>query len=293
MPAGYAMLHLLGAAVGILAVRGVRARPACRAALGLAAAALLLAGFAAERWPNPLLRWWPGGAAHLVFLTNWSLAAAAVLAALLWHAAGDRAARLRAALLAAPLLLLATWSYAGWFQQPPPHLSGQLDGDGRCPQSSEASCAPAAAVMLLHRHGITSDEATLARDCLCRARQGTSRLGLFRGLALQAHPHGLTPRLATPRTPIALCRLGQAALITVGLELTTPRAVARKMERYGWSVGSWHTLLVTGGDPDGRWLDVIDPAYGPERWPTGDLEALWDGTAVVLAGRVTIPHLKP
>ncbi len=293
MPAGYALLHLLAAATGVLAVRRVQDRAACRAGLGLAAAALLLAGFAAERWPNPLLRWWPGGTAHLVFLTNWSLAAAAVLATLLWPAGGDRTARLRAALLAATLLLLATWSYAGWFQPAPPHLSGRLDSAGFCPQSSEASCTPAAAAMLLHRHGIASDEATLARDCLCRPRQGTSRLGLFRGLALQTRPHGLAPRLVTPRTPAALCRLGQPALITVGLSLTTPRAIARQMERYGWSVGSWHTLLVTGGDPDGRWLDVIDPAYGPERWPTGGLEALWDGTAVVLVGRATIVHLKP
>jgi hypothetical protein len=73
------------------------------------------------------------------------------------------------------------------------------------------------------------------------------------------------------------------ALLAVGLSPTSPAALADKMREFGWEPGQYHSVVVMGGDPTGKWLDVADPSYGREKWPAGHLSALWNGQALMLA----------
>ena len=54
------------------------------------------------------------------------------------------------------------------------------------------------------------------------------------------------------------------------------------MEGYGWNVGSRHTVIVTGTDATGKWIEVVDPSNGKERWPAEELGHLWEGHALLL-----------
>jgi hypothetical protein len=68
----------------------------------------------------------------------------------------------------------------------------------------------------------------------------------------------------------------------VGLPPVTPPAVVQRMEQYGWQPGVRHAVVVLEADPAGAWLEIADPSYGRERWPTQDLDVLWDGRALHL-----------
>ncbi len=127
-----------------------------------------------------------------------------------------------------------------------------------------------------------STEAEMERLCLTRDEIGTSPAGLFRGLAVKAAPYGLRPRPVFVSRPEQLRLLKSPAIINVGLKLNTPAATATKMEGYGWSTGSGHSVVVLGTDSSGKWIDVADPTNGRERWPADDLNYLWDGCALVL-----------
>ncbi|MBI2300992.1 MAG: hypothetical protein HYU66_18935 [Armatimonadetes bacterium] len=283
MPPLYIGLHLAAATLCLLAVRRSAGRPPLRNALGVAALAVVLLGFLTERSPDLVLRALPALAPHLVYLVNVALEGAAVLAALVWLGAPAGSSRVRPAALAVAVVSLALWSYAWYFQPLPPDLNGQVDATGLCRQTTDDSCTAAAAATLLHHYGIIAGEREMAGLCLTRDRTGTSRLGLFRGLAVRAGKHGLRPHIVEPGRPERLFALGQPALLTIGLKPGLPRDVAARLERCGWSVGSWHTVVLLGSDEHGQWLDIADPSYGREHWPIADLAYIWDGSAVVLA----------
>ena len=57
------------------------------------------------------------------------------------------------------------------------------------------------------------------------------------------------------------------------------------MISYGWEPGQQHTVVILDADPAGEWLNVADPTNGVERWPTDDLNYLWDGYALILTAR--------
>ena len=217
-----------------------------------------------------------------MFLTNLALEGCAVLLALLWKTATEKPQRARVCLFGAPLLAVSLWSYAWYFEPLPEGLDGRADAAGLCLQSSEDTCSAAAAVMLLHRYGIASTEAEMACLCLTRAGKGTTPLGLFHGLAVKAGPGGLRPRLIQIGAPNRLRLLKAPAIIGVGLRADTPAPVAARMRSYGWSFTARHSVLILSADADGKWIQVADPTNGRERWPTDDLNYLWDGSALGL-----------
>jgi hypothetical protein len=122
----------------------------------------------------------------------------------------------------------------------------------------------------------------MGRLCLTRAGYGTPALGLARGLALKGRARGLRPRLAFAR-PADLYRLGGPSVISIGVSRTAPAEIIERMREYGWEPGRHHAVVVLDADPKGEWLDVADPSFGRERWPTKDLEYLWDGRALFLS----------
>ena len=218
----------------------------------------------------------------LPFLTNLILEGAMVLVGLLWGSTKVRSDRIRAVVLSLLLVGVAVLSYAWYFAPLPNGLTGKADASGYCRQTTEDSCSAAAVVMLLNQKGIRTDEAEMAALCLTRAGKGTSRVGIMRGLIKKSAPYGWHVRNITC-TPADLHGLSGPALIAVGLSPTAPSALAAKMKEYGWRPGQYHSVVVMGGDPSGKWVDIADPSYGREKWPTEHLAALWNGKALILS----------
>jgi predicted double-glycine peptidase len=187
----------------------------------------------------------------------------------------------RAGILTAVLLVAAGWSYAWYFSSPPEKLSGRLDKTGFVYQSSDDSCSAAAAAMLLNRYGIKSDEAAMARLCLTRQKQGTPPLGLFRCLAVAGGKKNLRPRFVRLGNPAQLYGVSPC-IVPIGVKSDAPHDVKLKMEDYGWNPGQRHAVVIMDADKAGQWVDVADPTYGRERWPTKGIEFIWDGQAVTL-----------
>ena len=283
MPALYLGLHLLLTALCIALALLLRSRWA----LALLCVVVLLAaglGFGMERFPDwawsTYSAYWP----DLVYFSNLSLEAVAVLLTLLWRSSRDRAMRIRAAVLTVVALGVTARSYLWYFEPAPAGLTGTVDAKGLCRQTSKDSCSAASAAMLLHARGIVTTEAEMAQLCLTRTGFGTPTLGLFRGVAAKARERGLTPRLVS--IPIGdwgrAASLPLPAIISVGQRGAVPPELQDELEGYGWTPGLRHALLLVNADPNGQWIEVADPSYGRERWPTRNLEYIWDGRALTL-----------
>jgi hypothetical protein len=106
---------------------------------------------------------------------------------------------------------------------------------------------------------------------------------LYRGLWIKTRSRNLRPKLVSVSGPKELASLGDASIIAVGVKKSAPLDVQRKMMEYGWQPGQRHAVVVMKADPQGKWLDIADPTFGRERWPTKDIEYLWDGQALYLS----------
>jgi predicted double-glycine peptidase len=285
MPLFYIGLHILAALLCGYAILQTRRRPAIGYIIAVAVWALVAAGFLVERHTEWAWKIMPYAGTGLVFCTNLTLEGVCALFALMWRAAARQEERLRAGMFFVPLLAVSLWSYSWYFAPLPEGIQGRVNLRGLLRQTTDDSCSAAAAAMLLYRYGIPATEAEMAQLCLTRADQGTSPLGLFRGLAIKAAERGLHPRLVRIARPDLLRNLKQPAIINVGLKADTLWETRIKMQDYGWRVGLWHTVLVQGTDASGQWIEVADPTNGAERWPADDLNYLWDGSALILTGR--------
>jgi hypothetical protein len=282
MPPLFIVLHLLLSFVCLAVVLRLPAGSRASKLFCLSVWLCVLFGYLLERqedWGWAVMRM---TTSDLPFLTNLTLEGAMALLGLMWRNAQAQNDRIRALVLSLPLVGATLFSYAWYFAPLPGGMTGKADRSGYCHQTTEDSCSAAAAVMLLSEKGILTDEAEMAALCLTRAGKGTSALGLMRGLMRKATSHGWQLRLITC-TPMHLHSLDGPALLAVGLSPTSPAALADKMREFGWEPGQYHSVVVMGGDPTGKWLDVADPSYGREKWPAGHLSALWNGQALMLA----------
>lgn len=285
MPPLYVAAHLLlclaCAGLVLACARQPRARSLFVAGLAVTAGlGLLLERRTDWAWSAMLLGW-----PDAVFFTDLTAEAMSAVAALLWLLAGDRNARRRAVLLGGAGLAAALCSYAWFFRPLPAGLGGTADETGYCQQTTEDSCSAAAVVMLLASSGIPSTEAEVARLALTRERLGTPPLGLYRAVALKTKDTAVKPSLQVVDPRRGLPHLHCPVILSVGVERFAPAAVQQRMRQYGWAPGVKHAILVTAADPQGAWIDVADPSYGRERWPTEHLEELWDGRALALVPR--------
>jgi hypothetical protein len=282
MPLLFVLVHLVAAVLGFCAVWLLRKRSAVSGVIGILALLLVAAGFCVERREDWAWRLMPLFGANFVFLTNLSLAGVTVLFGLMWVAASDKRERRRAIWFGLPLFAVAIWSYVWYFEPLPQGIDGQVDAKGFCRQSAQESCSAASAVMLFHHNGVRVTEREMAELCLTRAGKGTPPAGLYRGIATKAAMYGLRPQVLRLSQPEELRSLRGTAIINVGLKADTPSNIAAKMQEYGWNVGAWHTVVVTGTDATGQWIHVADPTNGLERWPADELRHLWSGDTLIL-----------
>lgn len=178
----------------------------------------------------------------------------------------------------AGLLLALNAYYYGVLLTGGPACGEQRDGIATL-QTTEHTCAPAAAATLLRLHGIETDEAAMARLCLTSTR-GTAIGQLYHGLRTMCDGRGLAVRVrSVPRA--ALAGVMPPAIISVRLTPAVDAREPRYRRQWGWLLGIPHAVVLLERRPDGT-VRMADPMIGIETWHAGALEDLWDGKAVTL-----------
>lgn len=142
----------------------------------------------------------------------------------------------------------------------PKGLTGVVNQEGVCIQSTTYSCAPAAAVTMLHRYGISATEDEMARLCATRGgstlMSGTSDAGILRGLRHKLRDQG-TPVISTPRYE----RIPVPSLVAIQLN---PRLS--------------HCIMVAAVEP-GQ-VRIVDPMYGRGTIARALFERIWQKSAI-------------
>lgn len=168
-----------------------------------------------------------------------------------------------------------------------PRCGNRWTRDGECVQTTSYTCSAASAATLLRAHGIIASEEEMSQ--LCLTRNGTSWMGLYRGL-----------KLKTEGTPwdveVVECDLrdihqfaDRPMILDVGLPTTTSRYATMYREA-GWVPGQKHSVVLLGFR-DARTARVFDPApnIGREDWNKSLLSTLWQGRAIRLVRRAPQP----
>jgi predicted double-glycine peptidase len=142
----------------------------------------------------------------------------------------------------------------------PHQLTGVVNDQGICHQTSGYSCAPASAVMLLHCYGVASTEQEMAGLCATKSgatrMAGTSDSGILRGLRL---------KLGTRATPVIT--------VPVYERIPVPSLVAIQL-----TPSLCHCILVSAVEPDQ--VRVLDPLYGKGSIPRAQFERTWCKAAI-------------
>jgi len=221
---------------------------------------------------NPLLaRWFP--VSNIVVLGNCVPLIAAVLAALVWRHLRLPSA-VRAGLAAA--LVLLSFDYAAGRLFSTVAVPGGRWRDDTCLQSTEYTCAPAAASTLLHTYGIEATEQEMAGLCLTNGR-GTSNLGLYRGLCLKTRGHSYTPTIVCGPPEGSVADMPTPALLAVKLSMARMAELGCRWV-YRCPPGIEHAIVLLGRDEDGQAI-VADPLMGRLRWRAEVLEAAYQNVA--------------
>lgn len=220
-------------------------------------------------------RWIPFSAA--IIYSNFTVLALA--------AAAGSAARLpnrpvwRQILSAIPLLLLSVAALVQPIVQPllRPVAGGDKWAEGNvCLQTREATCSAAAAATLLAAHRIDVTEAQMVDWCLTDAR-GTLSLGLWRGLYIATQDTDMEPEVLNVSVDTLIETGPWPAILSVGLPPGEVDPIYT--EKYGWSPGFRHSVVLFGRNPAGL-LDIGDPSIGREAWSEEDMRVLWREEAV-------------
>lgn len=187
----------------------------------------------------------------------------------------------RRSVLLVPLAVTGLWGSYGGFFLPMPHLGGDNWTGSVCRQTSQATCAPAAAATLLWANGIESSEAEMAYLGLTTV-DGTSTRGIYRALKLKTRDtkFDVKPFFGTIDD---LCDLDAPVMLFVRLD-PKPDTDPRYEEKWGWHPGVPHVVVLYGCRGDNVFI-MGDPATGPEFWNRDAIKTLWHGEGIRLVKR--------
>lgn len=172
----------------------------------------------------------------------------------------------------------ATW--LPLVKNPPP--TADQWAEEACLQSTDSTCAPAAAATLLRWHGLPASETILAAWCLT-TDAGTSRWGLWRGLCIATAGSPWIPRAGTPDMETVLN--GPPAIVSVVLSSELDQREPRYRTEWGWILGQPHAVVVLGRSMQLGKVRIADPKIGLEEWQESGLRDLWNSQVVWLERR--------
>lgn len=230
---------------------------------------------------------WP----DLFFFQKFSLHIAGVVLVAVPIVQKTTGARIRAGLMGLVLFGLALYTSRDVLWAPGPLGDGRVDSRPGVPtlvrQTETSTCAPAAAATLLRTLGVDpqASERELAALSFTHPTEGTSDLGLYRGLRLGARGRSVQFGFRT------LGELREAAPCMVFVSLERDRVPDQKTfefmrDQCNWNEGEVHAVVCFGfgsDSRDGKAWDVAvigDPNYGVERWSLDHFKYLWDGTTL-------------
>jgi hypothetical protein len=219
---------------------------------------------------------------NLVVIGNWLPPLAGLLAGFAWRRIYGRI--VRKTLCTSALAGVAGYAAVLPMLGEPPRCFDEWDGDGICLQTTQHSCTPASAATLLRLHGIAATEEEMAE--LCLTREGTTWMGLYRGLKRKTQGTRWDVEVIEcragelPRTPT------EPMILSVGLGPDIAGRDESRFAEWGFRPGQGHSvLLLSGSAPGGFKIADPTPGYGIETWSTMNLEELFQGTAVRLVER--------
>jgi Peptidase C39 family len=231
-------------------------------------------------WDHPVLAAWLPFS-NLIVVGNWLPLFSAALAGLVW---GRMAAvPLRRSIVVGALGAAGSVAAVYLLLGQPPACGERWDKLGTCLQTTNFTCSPACAAMLLKKHGIAASEQEMAE--LCLTRRGTSWQGLYRGLKLKTAGTDWDVEVCQGPVESIARHTGGPMILSVGLAAGTPPN-AEYTREFGWVPGVNHSVVLEGVCSGGT-VVIADPSQemAREHWDRETLTTLWRGTALRLVPR--------
>jgi hypothetical protein len=278
----YLALACVGASsllAGILVARVARHCSTLQRNLLGTAIVLAMIVYARVLWQNTaLIPWLP--LSSLVIVGNWFPLFLGALAGIVVQT--ETLSRFRRGLIVAVLSAFAAYASLSPVVGSTPQCADRWTMAGDCVQTTQFTCSPASAATLLRMHGIAATEREMAD--LCLTHQGTSSLGLYRGLKLKTQGTRWDVQVVHCSAAEVVRFSDRPLIADVGLEAGQPLDSTFRTE-FGWTPGARHTVIINGFSL--RRASVIDPSphIGREEWDADTLRMLWRGYGLRLVER--------
>jgi hypothetical protein len=204
--------------------------------------------------------------ADVMVFGNLALPAAALLAGSAWSLL--KSPRWQTIACVVAVLGLGMWRLVGPLLGASPAIGPDRWTDGVCRQSSTSSCSAAAAATVLASHQVPATEREMIRLCFTHV-DGTSMLGLYRGLRMKGVERDLVPVAGHPHFD-ELRAWPLPAVVTIGLR-----------GNGGWlPIGNRHSIVVLSFNQDR--VEIADPFSGRQTWTAKQFDDSYAGDAIAL-----------
>jgi hypothetical protein len=219
---------------------------------------------------------------NLIVIGNWLPPLAGLLAGFAWRRIYGRI--YRKTICTSALAVAASYAAVLPILGEPPACFNEWDRDGICLQTTQFTCTAASAATLLRLHGIEATEAEMAD--LCLTRQGTTWMGLYRGLKQKTRGTRWDVEAIECEATEIRDKAIKPMILSVGMGAEVTARDETRLAEWGWRPGQEHSVLLLGQGGFGQ-FKIADPTpgYGIEVWSASDLEELFQGTAVRLIER--------
>ena len=219
---------------------------------------------------------------NLVVVGNWLPLIAGALGGLAWSRIPGRF--VRKALPVSSLGMAAVYAVISPVLGEPPACREHWDADGICLQTTDNTCTPACAATLLRMYGIDASEAEMAE--LCLTREGTTWMGLYRGLKRKTEGTRWEVEILDCSSAELLALSEGPMILSVGLGDDVSEREQPKYAESGWRPGQGHSVVLMGRTTLGSFR-IADPTpgYGLEAWDSESLNVLFQGVAARLVER--------
>lgn len=240
---------------------------------------VLLVVYTLWLWDQVLLAW-VLPFENLIVVGNWYPLAGAFLGGLAFAKHSQSSFRRWLPVLGLELAATATLASPLWGATP--RCGNQWDSTGVCLQTTNQTCSAASAATLLKLHGINATEQEMAE--LCLTRNGTSWMGLYRGLKKKTAGTKWDVEVFACSSE-DLRSFHQPAILSVGLAQNSHADPIYQTE-WGWTPGMRHSVVLLSFVGN-HFAEIAEPSQGVgrESWPIEVLNELFCGQGLRLVER--------